>query len=161
MESSLLLRVPILVTPSGIIILSRELHPEKVCASIAVIFFDKTTFKSDVQPEKANSPISVTLSGMVISLRLVQPEKVLSCIILRLFESFTFESDVQPEKADSPIDVTLSGITISFRLVQPEKAEPLIDVTPSGTVYALRPLPLGYTISSLPSLLNSTPSTLE
>ena len=68
---------------------------------------------------------------------------------------------MQPEKVYLSIDITLFGITISARFVQPKKADPPIDVTPSGTVYALRPLPLGYTISSLPSLLNSTPSTLE
>ncbi len=68
---------------------------------------------------------------------------------------------VQPEKADPSIDITLSGMVISVRLVQPEKVDPPICVTPSGTVYVLRLLPLGYTISSLPSLLNSTPSTLE
>ena len=168
------------------------MQSRKVPASIVVSFFGKSTFESDVQPEKAPSHpsypqlllISVTLSGITISLRLVQSRKVPASIVVSVFGKSTFESDVQPEKAnppidvtlsgitisarlvqpekaDPPIDVTLSGITISARLVQPEKADPPIDVTPSGTVYALRPLPLGYTISSLTSLLNSTPATLE
>ena len=51
--------MPILVTPSGIVIEAKL-----------------------VQPEKAEPPILVTLSGIVIEVKLVQPEKALVFILV-------------------------------------------------------------------------------
>ena len=104
--------LPILVTPSGIVIEVKL-----------------------AQPEKALPPMLVTLSGIVIEVKLVQPENALSPMLSPLVIVTTLSwlllmwfaanagivavSIGQPSNAPLSMSVTLSGIVIEVKPVQP------------------------------------------
>ena len=53
-----------LVTPSGIVTLVRDLQPLKACWPMLVTLSGIVTLVRDVQPPKAPAPMLVTLSGI-------------------------------------------------------------------------------------------------
>ena len=51
------------LTPSGIVITSRRLHPSKILLGILVMLAENLNSCNPVHPSKTNAPTSLTLSG--------------------------------------------------------------------------------------------------
>ncbi len=124
--------LPIVVTPFGIIIEDKRLHPENAPSSISIRVSGVLTVVSSRQELNAFFPILVTPFEIVTDFK-EQLLKADSLISLTLPGMVTEDSLVLA-KADFPITVTESGIETDAKSEQFSKAESLIVVTPSGIV---------------------------
>ena len=86
---------PIVVTPFGILMLTKDLQVRKALSPIFVTLSRMLILVRESQPSKAPYPIPVTQSGMLMVFR-----------------------DLHLEKAKSPILVTLSGMLILVKELQ-------------------------------------------
>ena len=104
------------VTPSGISICSKDLHPKKAPSPILDKALGRCNRRSDSQSRKASLPISASPSGNSNSSR-----------------------DEQPENAPPPISITSSGIAIVRRFEQPENIPNGIEVRCGGSSTSTSP----------------------